>query len=577
MVIAPPMPPGRIEQPEVAPAELPRGKRAAAIAAVAGGTALIAVQAARYGNWLVDDSAITFGYARSFAQGLGPVVQPGAEAVEGYSNPTWTLLLALGRLVGLFDRGTIFGIPDYVLFPKALGLLCCAAMLAAIHWAATAVTRHAWVVTLLAGAVLAAVPSFVVWTVSGLENSLYALAVVVLAATVFRAVLSGRLRTRGVAVAAGALAATAALTRPEGAIYAAVYPLVLLIHLRRPVLRSSVRHALVSAAVFAVPYGGYLAWRYLEFGRLVPNTAVAKAQELPTVEQLTRVGDLVHYVGAPAVLVLVVLVGLALSRSSQWRDGLITLLVPLGLASLAYAVLAPDWMDQFRFATPVWAMLAMIGALVTVEIFRAARARGRVLIALALAITMVPSAMSLELAAKKFVHQPTLPMCFIADRLGRVFNQYADILGVSEGSFAEPDLGGASMTSRLHIIDLAGLVDSKIADSWHDRDNAALRDYVLEDVRPTFLHFRDFWGRTTGLATDPRVARDYVPIYTYPEPAEYGGDFVRREVAQDPARLAAAREYAAKAVPATHAGVGDRGRRACGDTLTPGQTALESL
>ncbi|NIH77619.1 hypothetical protein [Amycolatopsis viridis] len=571
------MPPSRIEQPEVAHAELPRGKRAPAIAAVAGGTALIAVQAARYGNWLVDDSAITFGYARSFAQGLGPVVQPGAEAVEGYSNPTWTLLLALGRLIGLFDRGTIFGIPDYVLFPKGLGLLCCAAMLVAIHWAATAVTRRAWLVTLLAGAVLAAVPSFVAWTVSGLENPLYALTVVVLAATVFRAVLSGRLRTPGVAVAAGALAAAAALTRPEGVVYAGVYPLVLLIHLRRPVLRSSVRHVLISTAVFAVPYGGYLAWRYLEFGRLVPNTAVAKGQELPSVEQLTRAGDLVQYVGAPAVLVLVILVGLALSRSCPWRDGLITLLVPLGLAALAYAVLAPDWMAQFRFATPVWALLAMIGALVTVEIFRAARARGRTLVAAALVITLVPSAITLEMAAKAFVQKPTLPMCFIADRFGRVFNQYADMLGVSEGSVAEPDLGGTSMTSRLHVIDLAGLVDSRIADAWHVNDMAALRDYILEDARPTFLHFRMFWGGRTGLATDPRVARDYVPIYTYPAPEEYGGDFVRREVAQDPARLAAAREYAAKAVPATQTGIYERGRRACGDTLSPGQTALESL
>ncbi|OXM74477.1 hypothetical protein CF166_04490 [Amycolatopsis sp. KNN50.9b] len=551
-----------------------RGKRWQAVVAVTGGTALIAAQAARYGNWIVDDAAITFGYARGFAEGLGPVVQPGAEAVEGYSNPTWTALLALGRLMGLFDRGAILGIPDYVLFPKALALLCCAGILIAIHSAATVVTRRPWVVTLLAAVALASVPSFVIWSFSGLENSLYALTVVALAVMVFRAVLRGRLRTPKLAVAAGALAAGAALTRPEGAVYAAVLPLVLLIHLRRQVLWTSVRQALLSVAAFAVPYGGYLLWRYLEFGRLVPNTAVAKKQGVPEIGQLTRDGDLVQYLGAPAVLVLVVLVGIALSRSSSWRDGLVALLVPLGLASVAYAVLEPDWMGQFRFATPVWALLALIGSLAVVEVFRTARARGRTLITVALVATLLPSGVTLAQAAERFSRTPTLPMCFIADRFGRMFNQYADILGVREGSVLEPDLGGTAMTSRLHVVDMAGLVDAKIADFYRDWDMAGMRDHVFEEVKPTFVHFRMYWGGLTGLAGDPRLARDYVPLYEYPAPAEYGGDFVRREVAGDPVLLAAAREYAAETVPVTESRVNAWGLRQCGDTLAPGQTTL---
>ncbi len=575
MVSAPPIPPARIREPDLASREpIESGKRWQAVVAVAGGTALIAAQAARYGNWIVDDAAITFGYARGFAEGLGPVVQPGAEAVEGYSNPTWTALLAIGKLLGLFDRGAILGIPDYVLFPKALALVCCAGILAAVHSAATVVGRRPWVVTLVAGVALASVPSFVIWSFSGLENSLYALVVVALAVTVFRAVLAGRLRTRGVAAAAGVLAAAAALTRPEGAVYAAVYPLVLLIHLRGPVLWSSVRHVLVSVAAFAVPYGGYLLWRYAEFGRMVPNTAVAKKQGVPEIEQLTRAGDLVQYLGAPAVLVLVVLIGLALARSSSWRDGMVALLVPLGLASLAYAVLEPDWMGQFRFATPVWALLALIAALTTVEVFRAARARGRALITVALVATLLPSGVVLAEAGEKFSRTPTLPMCFIADRFGRMFNQYADILGVQEGSVLEPDLGGTALTSRLHVVDLAGLVDAKIADFYHDGDMAGLRDHVFETVQPTFVHFRLYWGGVTGLAGDPRLARDYVPLYEYPLPADYGGDFVRRDVAGDPVLLDAAREYARETIPVTESRINAWGLRQCGDTLAPGQTTL---
>ena len=86
--------------------------RLGAVAFVAVGTLLITAHARLYGSWIMDDAAITFGYARNVAAGLGPVLQPGAEPVEGYSNPTWLALLALGARLGLFDSGTIFGVPD---------------------------------------------------------------------------------------------------------------------------------------------------------------------------------------------------------------------------------------------------------------------------------------------------------------------------------------------------------------------------------------------------------------------------------------------------------------------------------
>jgi len=543
-------------------------------AAVAAGTAVVGAQAARLEHWIVDDAAITFAYARNLSEGLGPVVQPGADAVEGYSNPTWTALLALGRLVGLFDRGTIFGIPDYVLFPKVLGLLCCVGILIAFHSAAAMVMRRPWIATLVGALALAAVPSFVIWTFSGLENPLYAALVVGLAVVTFRAVLSGRLRTPRVAVVTGVLAALAALTRPEGAVYAAVFPVVVLIHLRRDNLRSSIVQVLVSVAAFVVPFGGYLLWRVLVFGRLVANTAVAKRQEVPAIEELTRAGDLVQYVGALAVLVAVVLVGLSLARSSRWRDGMFALLVPLALALAAYAVLKPDWMGQYRFATPVWALSALVFALAVVEVFRAARARGRILVGAALVVVLAPSLMSLERTMRDFEAKPTLPMCFIAERFGNMFNQYADILDVREGTVLEPDLGGTSLTSRLRIIDMAGLVDDEIADFYHDSDMAALREHVFEEVKPTFMHFRLYWGGVTGIATDPRLERDYVPLYIYPAPAEFGGDFVRRDAVTDPNLLAAAQDYANENVASTESKIFEWGLRKCGDRLTPGQTAL---
>jgi hypothetical protein len=87
-----------------------------ATGAVLVGTFLICAHAALYGHWLVDDAAITFDYARNVAEGYGPVLQPGATPVEGYSNTLWLVLLVLGRWLGLFDHGLLLGIPDYVVY-----------------------------------------------------------------------------------------------------------------------------------------------------------------------------------------------------------------------------------------------------------------------------------------------------------------------------------------------------------------------------------------------------------------------------------------------------------------------------
>ncbi len=176
--------------------------------AVLPGAAAIALHACLYGAWVVDDAAITFAYARSLASGDGLVLQPGQPPVEAYSNPTWLALLALGRLAGLFDHGTIFGIADQVLFPKALAFLCCVGILVAMYRAASAVTRRPAVVTLVAGLTLATIPSFVIWCFSGLENSLFALAVAWLAAVLCRASVQGRLGTATVSDVRSASSAT---------------------------------------------------------------------------------------------------------------------------------------------------------------------------------------------------------------------------------------------------------------------------------------------------------------------------------------------------------------------------------
>ena len=523
-------------------------------AAVLAGTAAIALHGARFGNWIVDDAAITFAYTRSFATGEGPVLQPGAEPVEAFSNPTWLALLWLGRLVGLFDRGTIFGIPDQVLYPKALALLCCMGILVACYRAARVVSGRPALVTLVTGLGLAAVPSFVIWCFSGLENALFALFVAVLAATLCRAAVADRLDAPRVAVAAGLLAAGAALTRPDGAAYVVALPLLVVVWLPPG---QAVRQTLVSLGVFAVPYGAYVLWRFLTFGHLLSAPAIAKGQEPPDVETLMRVGEVVTYAGALAALVLAVSVGLVLTRPSPLRTGVIALLVPLGLAIASHAVLMPDWMGQLRFTTPVWPLAALVGTLAVGEALARLAPRGRIVLAAGLAVALVPSLVTFRTASDRFSAGPTVPMCRIAERYGEMFDAYADRLGVEQGTLLLPDIGGTALTSRLEVIDLAGLASYRIARLRGAGDMAGLRNHVFEESRPTFIHTHGAWD--AGMSADPRLTRDYFWLY---RGEGTDSDWVRRDVA-DEGDVAALRTYAARTVAEQR---GDGPKRHCTQT-----------
>jgi hypothetical protein len=527
----------------VGPTAVPARRRGDFLLAAGVPTLLFAAHAARYGQWIEDDAGITFAYARSLATGAGPVLQPGAAPVEAFSNPTWLAILTLGKLAHLFDTGTWFGVPDLVAFPKAVAVLCCFGVFGCCYLAARAVSEHPVWVTLAAGAVTAAVPSFVIWSVSGLENSLSALHVVALAALLVRAGVAGRLSGPGVAVGCGALAGLAALTRPDGLIYVAAYPVAAILLLRRGAAVRTLGMVAASVLTALVPVGGYLAWRLATFGAYLPNTARAKEQGIPTLADLDKPAALVGYAGWSLCLVAAGVVAVGLHRRSPTRTGVAILLVPLGLAVLAYVVLAADWMAQYRFSTPVWPLAALATALAAGEVLRGTAVRTRVGVGLLAALVVGLSLVGWYGKAERFRSAPTVSACYIARNTGYTFNTYADLLGVADGSLLAVDGGGTSLTSRLRFVDLSGLADARIAGFWQSDDMAGLRDHVYDEVRPTFIRVWSGWaelGRSELLA-DPRLDRDYLLVW---QPADGGGNYVRRDVVPSPEVLAELRQLA---------------------------------
>jgi hypothetical protein len=533
--------PSLAEEADSSPAPTSRRSRRWVVAAGVP-TVVTAMHSAYYGQWIVDDAGLSFAYARALTSGAGPVLQPGADPVEGYSNPAWVAILAVGRWLRLFDHGAWFGTPDIIAFPKLVGLLCCFGIFAAMFAIAATVTRRPVAVTIVAGLLTAMVPSFVIWTSSGLENGLFALAVVALAAVLVRAAVAGRLLTVGTAVGVGTLAALAALTRPDGVIYVAALPLAAVLTVNRSTAREALRASGIAVAAFAAPVGVYLLWRLFVFDDYLPNTARAKQQAWPSLGDLNRPAVLVGYVGWLTVLLGVAVITVALIHRSPTRTAVAMVLVPLGLALASFTLLQPDWMLQFRFATPVWPLAAIAASVAAVAVIPSASMRTKALVALLVTVAAASSLSGLWASEKAFRVEPTVGVCNVAQNAGYLFNGYADIIGVRDGSLLAVDGGGTSLVSRLRFVDLSGLGDRRIARFWQDHDMPGLRDHVFGDVRPTFIKIFNGWAERDqlGLARDPRMNRDYVLIFAG---APGGGDWVRRDAVTDRGTFATARKW----------------------------------
>ncbi len=497
--------------------------------------ALFAAHAASFGPWQIDDAGISFAYARNLAQGHGLVAQPGVAPVEGYSNPLWVFLLAAFQAVRLFDPlwtpkllslGLGFG--TFALLDRMLAQAGVGAPLSAV-----------------ALALLALQSGFAIWMVSGLENPLYACLFVGLALLSLREIQQET--TPRNAIAAGLLAAGLALTRPEGALFAALFPFVLVLSSRRRLSRLG-----FYLGAFALPVGIHLAIRLAWFGAWVPNTFYAKGG--PT---LATLGGLAALDSGPAARAFTLLratfgkpgawvgvaallaIGYRLGRG-RLRPATSLLLIATLFAALPYLLLPLDWMPEYRFATPFFPAILAFGAVLATDLDRylpTSRHLVGALTAVALAVSVLSSTLP---RSRQFAARPTVPFATVEQRYGRDYDRFADLLQVRRGSILVPDVGGTLWRSRLTVYDLGGLCNRTIAKTL-GKDDPAFHDYVFGTLKPTFIHTHQYWTVRAKLDSDPRFARDYLPLFEVVEPyvtarskgkTLRSGDFVRREAAE---------------------------------------------
>lgn len=292
----------------------------------------MALAASRW--WICDDAFVSLRYAQNLVAGHGLVFNVG-ERVEGYSNFLWVLLAALAQWLGISPELAVQG----------AGVLCLGGLVFVTAWTGSRLLPGDRGCLPIAAAGVALHHHLQDFASCGLETLGFVLAVTALVGALARAE-----RPRDFA-AACLLAVTAALLRPDGALFGALGGLaaaLAALRLRRwgPLFG----YALPGLCLF-VPF---LLWRHAYYGDWLPNTFYAKSANEPYPGQgwfYVRIFLCGYWVLWPAAAALPALLFL------RRRGGALPLVGAFALAYLAFVVwVGGDFMFA-RFCLPVTPLL----------------------------------------------------------------------------------------------------------------------------------------------------------------------------------------------------------------------------
>lgn len=289
-----------------------------------------------YFSTLAEDAYITFRYSAQLAAGNGPVFNIG-ERVEGYSN--FLLMVLLAAPLSIADV-------DIVLLARLLGGVSTLVALVLVHLLVRRITGSG-AAGVLAATVTAAVGSVAAYGLSGMETPLF----VALVLACLLAILADR------PVVGGLLIALATMTRPDGAVIAAVILVRYLFTASNPRSRGrSIALYLGAAASIGVPW---TVWRVLYYGHFLPNPVAAKSGMDPGWQLASGWLYLVGFVVAVQALLLLVPVAVHLTvrRAGRIdgpeRDAVLLLFSTAAVYTAFFVVSGGDWMPAWRFFVPV--------------------------------------------------------------------------------------------------------------------------------------------------------------------------------------------------------------------------------
>lgn len=496
-------------------------------------------------KFTVDDAAISFSYARNFAQGLGlGALYPGALRVEGYSNLLWVILLGAGTRLGL----------DTILVSKIFGLLFAMGCVVLLYFILREHLHRNWF--LLGLILLPASLTFTFWSVSGLENSFYTF--VILLSVFF--LIREEHKTSRIPFGSAVILILIGITRPEGLLYAfaaLAYKVIQTVISRssndQAANHQKIKSLLIWIAIFVIGYGVFKIWHLWYFAYLWPNPIYAKAtwNSSTLIDSLLQPegwGYLRGYFrtyGATYLIPFLMLGGLLVLRNE------LRVLTIYALTALALPIITFDWMINYRFIFPFIPFQVAFIIIAADQLwdwaFRKSNTpvwlrAGALVLGILFAFTLARSSWAnIRLSQQQLAcgyEKPWAEARCIDGRnywtMGEVGSMYADLksyahqVDIQDPLYLIPDIGATSYVHNYRILDLAGLADIHLARS---EGTQTIRQYILQEQLPDFIRTHSIWTRRSDITALSLLWETYIPIkYRKDKQGHIHGTFIRKDL-----------------------------------------------
>jgi hypothetical protein len=451
-----------------------------------------------------DDSAITLGFARSFALTGKIEPTPGSGIVEGYSTTLWMLLMTIAAK----------------LVTTPVALLAAAKLSTLLINIANVVLIRRWFLSwtsevcanLVAGSVGCGLMFYE--TINGMETPLLLLLIL--------AMLLLFPRTNRMAIFCYLLAGSAfLLTRWEAAWL--LVPFVL--------IETTFRRAIISSATWLTVFvvSNFVRWRY--FGFILPNTVIAK-QALPysapnrTLALQRHLYEPIAIIVFCKLMLLILIITLLYDRfvlksdsslfqtlrqslrdSWQFRFSFLYVLFSLILST----AIGTNWGPEFRSFYSAWPLLFGLCLLPITVILR-----GRALL-VATAVLCLFSLLRMSVRIHD-MNSKFAPIYMPGNTVASIESINSVIAEIQQAShqksllFAGPDMGGILLYSNgVRVIDLGLLCDTVLARQGY----GIVDSYVLQQRQPNLIEVHLFWTELTDVHHSLLFHSRYRPVYSH--------------------------------------------------------------
>ncbi|MDZ4712979.1 MAG: hypothetical protein SGI89_11735 [bacterium] len=301
-------------------------------------------------DWVIDDLYIYFRYAENFAGGKGIVYNPN-EFVEGFSSFSWFLIISLFQF---------FNLPPE-LSSKISGLIL--AFLITLIVYKICLRQNTVIFSLLAASLMLFNLPFMLWSVSGFETMFYVFLIVYC----FYNILNLTADSRGYILPA-LLIFLISISRPEGICYSMAFIVIIYLNSKNK------SFTIKTFSIFAILFSGFLIFRYIYFGDLLPNTYYAKIGHgiFGSYEFRTYKNGIFYilYFFKDNLQFLIFFLLLPFIFKKAGQDKFITgVLLLIAVQFFFVAFSGGDWMIHYRFVVPAIPFLSIAVATEMKETF----------------------------------------------------------------------------------------------------------------------------------------------------------------------------------------------------------------